>query len=53
MAIFQEMCVYESLWKKSSVIKTCYESSHIYMYLNLYFVIILIMVGFFYRWTIK
>lgn len=33
--------------KKSSVIKTCYESSHIYMYLNLYLVIILIMVVFF------
>lgn len=37
------MKVYE---KNESVIKTCYESSHIYMYLNLYFVIILIS-GFF------
>lgn len=33
--------------KISSVIKTCYESSHIYMHLNLYLVIILIMVVYF------
>lgn len=48
----RDVCLWKFM-KKSSVIKTCYESSHIYMYLNLFFVIILIMVGFFYRWTIK